>query len=210
MTVDLEAAPDRAVELCIAAHQRLTADVTGLSDREMRAASRLPGWSVGHVLTHLARNADAHARRLAGALRGEDVPKYVGGAQQRADEIAAGAGRPASVIVEDLSVSQSRLEELFAESSQAGWPNAHLRSDRGYGPPCCPAHRLREVEMHHVDLGIGYGPQNWPAEYIEWDLEQLLATVPARLASLEHRRAFMGWLAGRGEQPSDLRLEPWG
>jgi hypothetical protein len=47
------------------------------------------------VITHLARNADAHGRRLAGALQGEDVAKYPGGAAQREREIAEGAGRPA-------------------------------------------------------------------------------------------------------------------
>lgn len=70
--------------------------VAGLSDDDMRSASALPGWSLGHVLTHLARNADAHARRLAGALVGQDVPKYGPGQDQRAGEIESGAGRPAA------------------------------------------------------------------------------------------------------------------
>lgn len=208
--VDLEEEPDRAAELCVAAQARLLADVAQLSDGRARAASRLPGWSVGHVLTHLARNADAHGRRLAGALRGEDVPKYPGGAAQRAEEIDQGAGRPAAAIVADLAASQARLEELMAQCSAAGWPGGHLRADNSYSPRACPAHRLREVEMHHVDLGIGYEPRDWPDEYVAWDLTTLLLTVPERLPSSEQRRTVMAWLAGRADMPTGAHLEPWG
>lgn len=64
--------------------------------------------------------------------------------------------------------------------------------------------------MHHVDLGLGYEPDSWPDEYVAWDLNVLLATVPERLTSPGHRRSFMAWLAGRGELPDDIRLESWG
>lgn len=207
--VNLEEEPDRAAELCIAAHERLLADVRGLSDGQMRVASRLPGWSVGHVLSHLARNADAHARRLNGALRGEDVPKYLGGAAQRAQEIDEGASRHADSIISDLATSQARLEKLLTLCSAAGWPGARLRGDSSYGPRACPAHRLREIEMHHVDLGLGYEPRDWPKDYVSWDLDVLLATVPQRLACPEDRRSLMAWLAGRGELPVGIRLAPW-
>jgi maleylpyruvate isomerase len=165
---------------------------------------------VGHVLTHLARNADAHSRRLEGALRGDDVPKYAGGAEQRAAEIDEGADRPVEVIIEDLASSQARLEALFDRSAAAGWPNGDLRGDASYGPRGCPAHRLREVEMHHVDLGIGYEPHDWPADYVAWDLGVLLGTVVERLPALDDQRLLMAWLAGRGSLPTDLHLEPWG
>ncbi len=208
--VDLAAEPDRSVELCVAAHGRLLAEVAGLSEAQVRAPSLLPDWSVGHVLTHLARNADGHARRLAGALRGEDVPRYPGGREQRAEEIEAGAARSVRTIVDDLAASQAALEEVFRASGAAGWPNEHLRGHDQYGPRACPAHRLREVEMHHADLGVGYGPLDWPEDYVAWDLGVLLATVPQRLATPEDRRVFMAWLAGRGGLPADFRLAPWG
>lgn len=175
----------------------------------MRAASRLPCWSVGHVLTHLARNADAHARRLNGALRGEDVPKYLGGAAQRAQEIDEGASRQAESIISDLATSRARCEKLSTLCSAAGWPGVRLRGDSSYGPRACPAHRLRETEMHHVDLGLGYEPQDWPEGYVSWDLDVLLVTVPERLTSAEERRSLMAWLAGRGDLPVGIRLAPW-
>jgi maleylpyruvate isomerase len=104
--VDLDADPGEAIELCRAAHARLMATVADVTDEQVRSPSRLPGWTIGHVLTHLARNADGHSRRLDGALRGADVPRYPGGSAQRDSEIDAGAPRPAADIITDLVTSQ--------------------------------------------------------------------------------------------------------
>ena len=207
--MDLESNPQRAAELCCAAQTRLRTRVAHLTEEQVRAPSRLPGWSVGHVLTHLARNADAHARRLSGALRGEDLPKYANGPEQRGNEIEAGAGRAAAEIIADVENSQSQLEEVFMLNAAAGWPHGDFLGGGHYGVSGCPAHRLREVEMHHVDLGLGYSPADWPEEYVDWDLPVLLATAPERLSSSEERRHVMAWLAGRGSLPPATTLSPW-
>jgi maleylpyruvate isomerase len=206
---DLEQEPDLAVELCRQAQRRLAARVPALGDDDIRRPSRLPGWTVGHVLTHLARNADAHSRRLDGALAGHDVPKYAGGEEQRAAEIEAGAARPAADTVADLLASQERLQTLMDQCSERRWPNADFRGGSSYGVVACPAHRLREVEMHHVDLGLGYTPQDWPEEYVQWDLVVLLRTVPERLRSADDRRAVMSWLAGRADAFPAVQLDTW-
>ena len=205
--MNLDEDPQRAAQLCFEAQARLMHRVSGLAD--VQAASGLPGWTVGHVLTHLARNADAHARRMSGALEGQDVPRYPGGAEQRVREIEEGAGRPAAETVADLRASMRRLEEVFTLSAEAGWPNGHLMGDDSYGVAACPAHRLREVEMHHVDLGLGYTPAHWPEEYVAWDLPVLLATVPQRLGSPDGQRRFMAWLAGRGPLAPETKLADW-
>jgi len=92
--VDLEADPVQAMGLCRAAHALADRRVPDVADVQARSPSRLPGWMIGHVLTHLARNADRHSWRLDGALCGEDVPRYPGGAAERSSEIDAGAPRP--------------------------------------------------------------------------------------------------------------------
>jgi len=206
--VDLEADPERAAALCRSAQERLLAAVQHLGDVEARRPSRLPGWSVGHVITHLARNADAHARRLAAALHGEDVAKYPGGMAQRERDIAEGAGRPASELLADLATSQKRLEELFTRCSAAGWPGHDLLGGGSYPATGCPAHRLREVEVHHVDLGVGYEPADWPPEYVAWDLRWFLTTVPERLHSHPDQAALLAWLAGRAPFPTRVVLDP--
>ncbi len=207
--VDLESNPEPASRLCREAQGRLMRCVAQLTDDTVRSSSLLPGWTVGHVLTHLARNADAHARRLSGALGGHDVPKYQSGEQQRSTEIEDGATRSAGEIIADLQFSMERLEVVFTQSTAAGWPNGHFLGGGHYGVAGCPAHRLREVEMHHVDLGLGYGPLDWPDEYVDWELPVLLATAPERLDSSDSRRLFMAWLAGRGPLDSEIALNPW-
>lgn len=209
VVVDLEQDPERASQLCGEAQARLQQRVRQLTTTDVRSQSRLPDWTVGHVLTHLARNADAHARRLSGALAGQDVPKYASGEEQRHSEIEGGAGRTAGEIIADLETSQLHLENVFVRCMQAGWPNGHFLGGGHYGAAACPAHRLREVEMHHVDLGRGYTPLEWSDDYIAWDLPVLLATVPERLSSPSQQRSLMAWLAGRGPLDASTTLAPW-
>lgn len=207
--MNLENNPKRASQLCSEAQARLMNRAESLTEHEVLSSSRLPGWTIGHVLTHLARNADAHARRLIGALNGQDVPKYASGEEQRRREIEDGAERSADEIIADLCSSMSRLEEVFDLSDAAGWPNGHFLGGGHYGASGCPAHRLREVEMHHVDLGLSYTPLDWPDEYVDWDLPVLLSTAPERIGSSAERRSFMAWLAGRGPLDGETTLAPW-
>src|ERR1041385_1496073 len=87
--------PQIEIEGIRAAQERLLAAIENLTDDDMRAPSMLPGWTRGHVLTHVARNADSVVRRLEGAARGEVLDQYEGGAKGRADDIAHGAPRSA-------------------------------------------------------------------------------------------------------------------
>lgn len=207
---DLSTEPRRAAELVRLAHQRLLGTASGLDDAQIRRASLLPEWSIGHVLTHLARNADGHSRRLAAALLGADEPRYPGGAQQRRDEIDEGEGRPAAQILRDLQESCGRLDGVLAAMDAAGWPHPELLGRDSYGTSEEPAHRLREVEMHHVDLGLEYTSADWPQEYVAWDLPQLLATVPQRWGSLSSQHRLLAWLAGRADPQDAPQLDPWG
>jgi maleylpyruvate isomerase len=205
MQTDLDTNPAQAIELCQAAHARLLTTARQVTDEQVRSPSLLPGWTIGHVLTHLARNAESHTRRLEGALRGEDVPRYPGGTVQRDREIDQGAPRPAADIIADLESEQRVLELAWERSAAAGWPSPGSRRPTSSSP----ASRLEEVEMHHVDLGVGYQPADWPDGYIAWALPRLLATVPSRLRSGEDARAFVAWLAGREPIPATIALEPW-
>lgn len=92
----------------------------------------------------------------------------------------------------------------------AGWPHPELLGRDCYGTREEPAHRLREVERHHVDLGLEYTSADWPQEYVAWDLPQLLATVPQRWGSLSSQHRLLAWLAGRADPQDAPQLEPWG
>jgi maleylpyruvate isomerase len=205
---DLDADPAAAIELCDTSHARLAQTLAGLTDTAARAPSRLGEWTVAHVVTHIARNADGHVRRLDGALEGLDVNRYPGGSTQRGREIAEGAERSAAELVADLAGAQQRLEEAWRRSAAAGWPHAELLADDHWPTTSSPVRRLREVEVHHVDLGLGYEPADWPAAYVAWELPTILATVPKRLRRPDDARDVVTWLTGRGPMPAEIDLDP--
>ncbi len=47
------------------ATERLLATAARLTDEDLRAPSLLPGWTRGHVLAHVARNADSYVNPSA-------------------------------------------------------------------------------------------------------------------------------------------------
>jgi maleylpyruvate isomerase len=197
------------IEFGRAAHRRLIATVNGLDDGTVQSPSVLPGWTVGHVLTHLARNADGHARRLEGALRGEEVRRYPGGSAERELDIEAGAGRPARELAADAAGSAQRLEDVWTRSAEAGWPARDLLAGDKWRTPESPWRRLREVEVHHADLGLDYGPEDWPEEYLRWELPRALDGVPGRIRDPGDARRFLAWVIGRRSDPGAFELDPW-
>jgi maleylpyruvate isomerase len=140
---------------CHAAHRRVVDVVARVDDDVARRPSRLPGWSVGHVLTHLARNADSHTGMVDGAARGEVVAQYPGGRAQREAGIDDGAGRPAAALAGDVQTSIARLEAAWASLDEATWATG---VGRPFAAPASLSHlvflRWREAELHLVDLGV--------------------------------------------------------
>lgn len=110
----------------------------------------------------------------------------------------AGARRSPRENIADLEPSCPQLEEILTYSAAARRPNEHALGVAHYLVSGCPAHRLGEAEMHHVNLGLGYTPPAWPDGYVAWDLPELLSSMPERLGSAGERRRFMAWQAGRG------------
>lgn len=179
-------------------HQVLLDRIAGLTDDQARAPSLLPEWTVGHVLTHIARNADSVVRRLEGAVRAQIVDQYPGGYAGRAADIAAGSGRGAAALVEDVAETATRLEAVCMSVAETAWE----RPTRGVSGAERPARtmmleRWREVEVHHADLGLGYRPSDWPKQLID-------AWMPSELERLPQRTdatALLAWLIGRAPAP---------
>src|SRR3954470_17735127 len=115
------AIPTRDIEGCRAAHAALAATIDGLTDEVARRPSRLPDWSVGHLLTHIARNADSVVRRLDGAVRGEVVAQYEGGREGRASAIEAGAHRSAAELIADVREASARCDATCASVAAEVW-----------------------------------------------------------------------------------------
>ncbi|BCJ73403.1 maleylpyruvate isomerase [Catellatospora sp. IY07-71] len=189
---------------CAQAHARLHQTLDGLDDAAVRAPSLLPGWTVGHVLTHLARNADSVVRRLDGAARGELVEQYEGGQPGRAAQIEDGQGRGAAELVADVLAADAAVEAAFARTSAEVWQRQVKTGDgRLITASYLLFARWREVEVHHADLGLSYGWQQWPDGLVARWLPELLAG----LAERGDERALAAWMLGRAPAPE---LRPWG
>jgi maleylpyruvate isomerase len=228
----------RAAELTAkidAATTRLLQTAAGISEDHARQPALLPGWTRGHVLTHIARNADGLRNLLIWARTGVETPQYAS-FQARNDEIEAGAGRPAAELAADLAGSAAAFGAEAARLSDADWL-AQVRAIRGPAHPAWFAlrRRLTEVEIHHVDLDAGYAPADWPPEFSGELLSQAVgdfgeADSPAALLNdSTHRRQhrigpaerapqititgpswqLLAWLLGRSDG-AGLTAEPAG
>ncbi|MFF4584652.1 maleylpyruvate isomerase family mycothiol-dependent enzyme [Streptomyces sp. NPDC001388] len=140
------------------ATERLLTAVGKMDDAAVREPSRLPGWSRGHVLAHLARNADA----LVNVLEGR--PMYADASVRDAD-IERDAPRPLEVQLTDLRESAARFQDTGA--APADWSRTvELRNGVTDVAARVPFRRWVEVELHHVDLGIGYRLEDLPADFV--------------------------------------------
>jgi maleylpyruvate isomerase len=200
-TSSVAAELDVVLDGCRASHRRLLATMGHFDHDAVRAPSNLAGWTVGHVLTHLARNADSHTRMLRAALSGDAVEQYADGAVGRAEAIDAGASREASALRDDVARSTAELEETWAAMTPDAWDGHGLTRGRQWPCRTLPYARWREVEVHHADLGRGYGQSDWPIDYVDRELPLVLATVPERIADDDARRRLLAWLIGRGDPP---------
>ncbi len=207
--------PDADIAGASGAHARLLDALDRLTkasagDDWATRPSLLPGWTVGHVLTHLARNADSHVRILEAAAAGGHVEQYDGGRKAREAGIEAGAHRSVDELVDDVRSSAARLEGVWASLPDGVWDGHGFNAD-GDRWPCAalPFHRWREVEVHQVDLGLGASWADWPEDYVVRELPRALATLPDRLADPAARRRLTAWLLGRAPSPGDLAIDGW-
>jgi maleylpyruvate isomerase len=175
------------IGLCDEAVGRLLASARALSDAEAGQPSLLPGWSRGHVLTHVARNADGLRNLLAWAQTGIKTPQYPSLAA-RAAEIEEGAARPAAELADDVAASAAAFGERARGLPESAWL-AEVQAIRGAPHPAWLTlhRRLFEVEVHHVDLATGYRPADWPDWFIASHLNRIstdLRGAPAAPAAV--------------------------
>lgn len=200
------------VDLVADSQQRLEATVSALTDNRVREPSALPGWTRGHVVTHLARNADGLRRFAIGTANGVPADMYPGGPDARAAAIEEGAGRPATLLTADLRFAGRRLiDDLRGlDPDLLGTP---LRWRRPVTAGELPVLRWRELEIHHVDLDSGYTCANWPAAFVEstlaTELPALAATAPEITPPNLPRADLLSWLIGRPTRGDLPALPSW-
>ncbi|POX36860.1 mycothiol maleylpyruvate isomerase [Streptomyces sp. Ru73] len=186
-----------------AATDRLLVSVAKLDDEAVGEPSLLPGWTRGHVLAHLARNADALVNLLTWARTGTRTPMYASPGVRDAD-IERDAARPLAAHVEDLRSSAERWEAACADLGPERLSyEVEMRNGVTERAGRLPFRRLAEVELHHVDLGVGYTVDHLATEYVDAELAFLAERRlkdNGQVAALELRTDDgRSWRTGRAD-----------
>ena len=176
---------------------------------EPAAPSALPGWTVGHVLTHLARNADGLAGIVEGAAHGERRAMYPHGAAGREADIEAGAARSLDELRADVRDAGARLAAGWAALDGLGWQGSGIALSGERPVADTPLLRAAEVTVHRFDIDPEHTHDRWPALYVRHDLRRMsmiwssrrslgLAELPAAIQRLPDATR-LAWLYGRVE-----------
>lgn len=166
--------------------ERVVATAGSLHNDAVLAPSLCAGWSRGHVLSHLARNAEALERVCAAATLGTGQTMYASD-EIRDAEVAAGARRSAGVLADDVRVT---AEQLAGALASVGPQHASMTVPRTPGGRLIPVGglrflRLREVVFHHVDLDAGYGFEQLAPAHAQLFLDDAVNRLVAQRASSE-------------------------
>lgn len=168
----------------LASQQRLDEWVGELGDDDMRRPSALPDWSIGHVLSHIALNAEAFTNVARGVAAGEVGVMYPRGYDARNREIAEGATRSPAVIRTHIERSSADFAAAWSALDEEAVAGSAIVFD---GMPQFAANtivlrRLREVEVHQSDCGLGsFRHDHWSDGYVDWDLPTQWPSVADRL-----------------------------
>ena len=172
---------------------------------DVAARSLLPDWTIGHVVTHVTHSGDGHVRMLDAAAEGDVGPQYPGGRAQRNSGIEQGAARPAAEQVADLRRAIDALEARWA--SMPTWDGVGASLGGEVAIADLPFLRIREVAIHHADLGIGFTFGDLPGAYLREELRRMemlwasrqpmgMTTLPP-LALAAPPSDRLAWLMGR-------------
>jgi maleylpyruvate isomerase len=151
--------------------------MTRMGEDAFAAPSALPGWSRAHVLTHVARNADALINLLTWARTGVRTPAYASREQRDAD-IEAGARRAPAEIRSDVIESSDRLARVVRAMPESAW-SAHVQNAQGRDLVAIdiPWLRAREMWIHAVDLDVGASFADMPAPMVTALLTDVTAAM---------------------------------
>ncbi len=188
--------PIDTIEACCTSHRLLLAGLAPLTDADFRAPSLLPRYTRGQVVTHVANKARAHVLVLGGPEAGEIRQIHPDGYDP---DLAAdlGAGRSAAELRTDLAQCFESLESAWDTLDDALWDRQGLMALGRRTMAEIVEHHLRNVEVHHVDLDIGYRPRDWPSVLVDCELPKRLRSLPNRADHAE----LLAWLFGRAPAP---------
>ncbi len=142
--------------------------------------SALPGWTRGHVVAHLLGNAEGLLNLITWARSGVRTPMYPS-PDARSAAIEERAAWPLSRLREALAEKSAEFGAACADLVE---PLAAHDLEMGFGASVeaweIPMIRVREIEIHRVDLADGYSADDWSAGFTLRTLAQVQRTFIAR------------------------------
>lgn len=172
-----------ATDLLPEATQRLIRAVDGLDAERWAGPSTLPGWTRAHVVAHLALNAEGLAAALRQIVADEpDEPIAMYASQEARDrDIEELAAAERSELRDRLLAATSEFADAVAAVPEDRWDRKidRTRGNRPFRASSAVAMRLREVEIHHVDLATAYTRADWSLPFAELLLDAMTKRDPA-------------------------------
>jgi maleylpyruvate isomerase len=143
-----------------------------MTDEQWGQPSLLPGWTRGNVVAHLTLNAEGLAAAVEGVHEGRAVPMYASQEARDGDIAQLGVARPSALrdrFLASTTVIGEWVEELadnLADTVIERTPGGRAFPAGEVGPM-----RVREVEIHHADLGLDYTAADWTPSFVELVLD---------------------------------------
>lgn len=199
MTHDIDATRALVQE----ATARLIRTVDGLSAEQLAEPSGLPDWTRAHVVAHLALNSEGLAGALAGIGQEEPQPMYAS-QEARDGDIADLATADPAELRDRLLGGSTLFDDAVASVPEDGWSTQVERTPGGrtFTAASAPGMRLREVEIHHVDLDAGYTPDAWPAEFCRLLLDGMAKRPSPTSFTVDPVDLDGTWSVGEGSGPT--------
>ena len=187
-------------DLLTIADRHLVRTVDGLSDDDLATPSLLPRWTRGHVVAHLALNAEALERVMTGQRQGAPRTMYDSQEARDADIEKLATGDPRELRDRLLGSTLGFAGALAALQED----DLEARFDRTPGGQsisvgAIPLMRLREVEIHHADLGAGYTHRDWSREFCEVLVDSMTKRPYGAPFRVQARDLDRTWQLGVGD-----------
>ena len=178
----------------------------GQTEQWASEPSDLPGWTRGHVVAHLLGNAEGMLNLTRWASTGERTLMYPY-PEARMEAINERATWPLARLRDELGV---RITEIAGAVDSLHEPLAAHDLLLGSGSAIeaweIPAMRLREVEIHHVDLASGYSAADWSGRFVLRTLNQVVPFFAAHrtMPAAQFRATDTGRVWDFGQLGPDL------
>jgi maleylpyruvate isomerase len=200
-----------AFDLLADANGRLVRTVDGFHGDDWSAPSSLPGWSRAQVVAHLALNAEALARALRGVVSDDDdsPPTMYDSDEQRDSDIADLAEREHGMIRDRFLAGITLVNDAAVSLPEAAWTRRIERTPggRSMATTSIPGMRLREVEIHHVDLDAGYARTDWSPAFAEHLLDAMVKRLrPEAAFEVRPLDSERTWVPGAGDADYPLAI----